>query len=387
VNVIYVSYDGLLDPLGASQVEPYVRGLAERGHRFVLISFEKPETTVDREQVSTLSEPLAAAGVDWWPLRYHRSPRLAATALDVWNGRRAIRDAIHRTAAELVHCRGDVAMTMARSASRRVPLLYDMRGFFADERCESGSWRRGGMIDRVVRRAEARNLAAANALVVLTEVALRVLRERGTALPPARVIPTSVDVERFVPSEGGEPEFGLGYVGSLGTWYLAREMVSLARESVAQGFGPPLFVTNQPSAATTAGASADWARVVCAQHAEVPHWLRRCRAAFFLIRPSPAKRASCPTKLGEALACGLPVLANAGIGDVDEILESARVGVTIREFTRDAYEAGLRRLLDLTRETGIRERCRGVAERRFALARAVDSYGTLYREALLPSAQ
>ena len=42
-TALYLSYDGMCDPLGGSQVLPYVVGLARLGHRLDLISFEKPE--------------------------------------------------------------------------------------------------------------------------------------------------------------------------------------------------------------------------------------------------------------------------------------------------------------------------------------------------------
>src|SRR4051794_20204501 len=42
-SVLYITYDGLTDPLGRSQVLPYLTGLAERGHRITVLSCEKPE--------------------------------------------------------------------------------------------------------------------------------------------------------------------------------------------------------------------------------------------------------------------------------------------------------------------------------------------------------
>ena len=38
---LYLSYDGISDPLGQSQVLPYLKGLARLGHKIHLISFEK----------------------------------------------------------------------------------------------------------------------------------------------------------------------------------------------------------------------------------------------------------------------------------------------------------------------------------------------------------
>ena len=39
-NILYLSYDGMTDPLGQSQVLPYLAGLSKKGFRFHLISFE-----------------------------------------------------------------------------------------------------------------------------------------------------------------------------------------------------------------------------------------------------------------------------------------------------------------------------------------------------------
>ena len=42
-RVLFISYNGMLDPLGQSQVIPYLRELAKRGVRFTLLSFERPD--------------------------------------------------------------------------------------------------------------------------------------------------------------------------------------------------------------------------------------------------------------------------------------------------------------------------------------------------------
>ena len=43
MNVLFISYDGMTDPLGGSQVIPYLRGLAAHGHSITIVSAEKPE--------------------------------------------------------------------------------------------------------------------------------------------------------------------------------------------------------------------------------------------------------------------------------------------------------------------------------------------------------
>ena len=147
MRVIYVSYDGALDPLGASQVVPYLLGLGARGVSITLLTFEKPARWGQAAAREEMLRRLEARGIQWRPLMYHKRPRLAGTLRDIVAGSRAIACEAARSAPALIHCRGDVATVMARWA--RLPpairLLYDVRGFFSDERVETGSWRRGSL--------------------------------------------------------------------------------------------------------------------------------------------------------------------------------------------------------------------------------------------------
>lgn len=378
----YVTYDGALDPLGSSQVVPYLIGLAPTT-RLTLISFEKSHRWEERRRRDSLQERLSAAGIEWRPLRYHSRPRVPATAWDIGRGALEVSRVVHGSGAALVHCRGEVAMLMARRAMLPpgTRLLLDKRGFFADERVESGSWKAGSLVDRVVRSVERENLRRADGLVVLTHRALEVLKEQADALPPCRIIPTCVDTSSFHPGEAGDhTPFGVVYSGSLGTWYMVDEMVALARVMTETIPGRALFLTPDGDVARRAGATPDWADVRAADPEEVPQWLRQARASFFIIRPSPAKRASCPTKLGEALASGLPVVANRGIGDVDGYLEGGGVGVLIDELSGSGYRRAATALATLLEDPETPARCRRFAEERFSLGSAVSEYRDLYAE-------
>src|SRR4051812_9913308 len=93
---VYVTYDGLEDPLGQSQVVPYVVGLGERGHQIHVISFEK------RPAKLRANERLAP-NVTWTALRYHKAPTLPATLFDMGQGL-AVASALRIVArAELLH--------------------------------------------------------------------------------------------------------------------------------------------------------------------------------------------------------------------------------------------------------------------------------------------
>jgi glycosyltransferase involved in cell wall biosynthesis len=389
VRVIYVSYDGALDPLGASQVVPYLLGLGARGVSITLLTFEKTARwglVAAREE---MQRRLGARGIRWRPLTYHKRPRLGGTLLDLVAGSRAIAREAARSAPALIHCRGDVATVMARWARlpSTVRFLYDVRGFFSDERVETGSWRRGSLLDRAVRRIEAANLRRADGAVVLTRRAVEALRQRRPSLASLRVIPTCADVSTFRPrAPGQKPEFGLVYSGSVGTWYMAEEMVAFARMAAEVVPGPVLFLTQEPGELRRLGATPDWAETHAAEPGAVAEWLRRGTALFFFIRPIPSKRASCPTKFAEGLASGLPVVCNRGIGDLDDIIEREGVGVLVDGFSDAAYSDAALRLKGLLEDPGLSGRCRRLAETRYSVDLGVDAYRELYAELVAAAA-
>lgn len=75
-----------------------------------------------------------------------------------------------------------------------------------------------------------------------------------------------------------------------------------------------------------------------------PEWLAVADAGiFFDARASSAKAVS-PTKLGEYLAAGLPIVANVGIGDSQGLLEGSAAGVVVRAFDEEEYQRVAREL-------------------------------------------
>ena len=150
LNVVYVTYDGLLNQLGATQVLPYVEGLADRGVAFTLISFEKRERD-SADARAALAQRLAARRIRWIPLRYRKRPRVPATLLDSIVGMHAVRGAHQTGKMEYVHCRGDVAMPpwpAARTGPDTAACSMTCGAFSRKNRVETGSWARGGLVDR-----------------------------------------------------------------------------------------------------------------------------------------------------------------------------------------------------------------------------------------------
>ena len=140
MRVLYLSYDGMTDPLGQSQVLPYLTGLAAKGVSITLISCEKPERFDTGKKI--IEDICAKSNITWLPMPYTKRPPVLSTVKDVRRMRSlAVRQ--HTLAPfDIVHCRSYIAALTGAYLKRRfgVKFLFDMRGFWADERVDGKVW-------------------------------------------------------------------------------------------------------------------------------------------------------------------------------------------------------------------------------------------------------
>lgn len=389
-GVLYISYDGMLEPLGQSQVLAYLEKLAP-DWRIHLVSYEKPGDWADSERRRSLAARISAAGIRWHPLRYHKSPTVPATAYDVAVGTaRAIALALrHRLT--IVHARSYVAALVALGVKRATGarFLFDMRGLWADERVDGNLWPANGRLYRMAKSLERRFLEAADHMVTLThasEMEIRSFPYLAEHPPAMSVIPTCADLDRFtVQGPPATNPFVLGYVGSVGTWYLLDDMLRFFRHLQEAVPGARLLIVNRNEQQRIGDRirhhDIDPAAVEirAAEHRDVPRLVAGMSAGMALIKPAYSKIASAPTKLAEYLGCGVPCLGTAGVGDMESILEGNRVGVALRGSSDEDLRGGVERLVALTRDEDLQDRCRRTATRLSSLDTGVAAYREIYQ--------
>ena len=390
LDVLYISYDGMLEPLGQSQVLAYLK-LLVTGRRIHLVSFEKSEDWGNIAERERIEQDIADAGIVWHPLRYHKRPTAVATAWDIFCGIALGLWLVLRHRLGIVHARSYVASVMALTIKRitGVKYLFDMRGFWADERVDGNLWPRTGRMYRVAKGFERRFLLAADHVVSLTNAAVTEMQRfphlQGR-MPPVTVIPTCADLSCFrpLPREPVSSGFVLGYVGSAGTWYLFDKVAACFAQLLQIRPDARFLVVNRGEHAyiherlVAAGIPDVAVELTTATHAEVPSQMARMDAGVFFIKPVFSKQASAPTKLAEFLGCGIPCLGNAGVGDMAEVLEGEGVGVALKSFGEAALRNGVQQLLQLAADSATRARCVAAAQKHFSLLDGVIRYQTVY---------
>lgn len=374
---MFISYSGLLEPLGQSQVLPYARGLAKAGHRMIVISFEKP--TAEEGRQAALRSALESEGIRWFALRYHRRLPVLSTLFDVarglllvlWLGLRGLK---------LIHARSHVPALIALVAGALlgVPFLFDHRGLMAEEFADAGIWPRGGALFHCTNWFEQVFLHRAGGVIVLTERLRNEIQSRG----PIAVIPCAVDLAHYRLTTSASRRYDLVYAGSWGGLYLVEETLRFfAALKVLRPQARFLVLTTSDTMPPEHPAGVEVCSVL---PPEVPGLLGQARAGISLRRPGRAQVASSPVKVSEYWACGLPVVTSPNVGDLDRLIEERGVGVVLSGFEPEELNAAARGLLELLEEgEAVVGRCRRLAEERFDVAAAVRVYHRLYEEVAL----
>ncbi|HQV02578.1 MULTISPECIES: glycosyltransferase [unclassified Novosphingobium] len=394
-KVLYISYDGMLEPLGQSQVIAYLERLAT-DYAIHLVSYEKPADRAQANKVTAVQARLDTAGIVWHPLAYHKTPTLPATLFDIAQGTAVALWLATRHKIGLVHARSYIPALIGWVVKllTGAKLLFDMRGLWADERTDGGIWPDGGGIFRAVKRLEKTLLLGADHVVTLTHASKAVIEDfpylREADHAPISVIPTCADLDRFTPGDNGEDRpFTLGYLGSIGTWYMFDEVLACFKLLRERRPDARLLVVNRNEQnlvrrmVAEAGLPEDCIEITVADHAEVPAQVRRMSAGAAIIKPVFSKIASAPTKLAEYLGCGVPCLGNVGVGDMELILETEGTGVALREFTLEERSRAVDRLLAMAADPATPDHCRKVALAHFSVEDGATRYRAIYRE-LLP---
>ncbi len=360
----------MTDPLGQSQVLPYLCNLSKLDYSITLISCEKPARY--KKDRTIIEQLISTHDIEWHPVMYTKWPPILSTVKDLAIVRRKAYELHKKKIFSLVHCRGHIPSLIGLYLKRRFGLrfLFDMRGFWADEKVDGGAWNLKNPLFKTVygffKKREKEFIAEADHIVCLTHRAFSEMMTWENVLQKqasVTVIPCCVDDQLFNPEtirderiEALRLEMGIdnndcviSYLGSIGTWYMLDEMLDFFigfRKKVPES--KFLFITQDEhekirKLAREKGIE-KFIIIRPASRAHVPEVLSISSYSVFFIRPSYSKISSSPTKQAEIMAMGIPVVCNMGIGDTDMIVNKYHSGVLITGLSEDGYEIAVNQL-------------------------------------------
>jgi glycosyltransferase involved in cell wall biosynthesis len=398
--ILYVTVDGILDPLGFSQVARVIEGLAGRGFSYVLLSQERQERLADSARVATIQARLDAAGIRWVRQAYATGGSLRAIGANMSRLAAAIVESVIRHGIGLIHARGYQAglAALAAQALRRTPFLFDARGCWIDERLEEGRWFTRASILRAARICERQLYSRAAGVVTLTELHADDVRKGNYGAPPETVecITTCADFSEFRLYQDDEPRPRIdpeifsklrdrrvvALVGSINRSYRVTESIALAHRALKLRDDVHLLILSHQRSEyqrllEQQSVPAERVTLADAHHDAMPQWLSLVDFGLLLLTEPAAKRGSMPTKLGEFLAAGVRPIAHGCNEEMGEWVRRAGSGHYLRDVGPASLDAAARWLAESPVERSIAERARETAAAHFSLNHGLDRYEKL----------
>jgi glycosyltransferase involved in cell wall biosynthesis len=363
MKVLYISYDGMTDPLGQSQVIPYLIGLSEKNQITIISCEKKDRFKKNREYIQQL---LDHNHINWIPVYYSSLPSILSKQWNITRIKKKAIDFCRKKQPDVVHCRSYMAALIGLFLKKKfnIKFIFDMRGFWADERIDGNIWTKTKYIHRYLytyfKKKEVDFLCNADYTISLTENAKKEIASwpslKGKNIP-IQVIPCCADLEHFslrnITAQDrenaraklnlSEHDFIISYLGSIGTWYMLDEMLDFFAV-VMQYYSTAkfLFITMDDKQhifqkAASKGIPEDKLVICSVERREVPLYLSLSMIAVYFIKPCYSKKASSPTKTAEILGLGIPIITNSGIGDCDELLGNSGAGLLVFSFNTETY--------------------------------------------------
>lgn len=404
-NCLYITYDGLFDPLGKSQIAPYLNLIAEDTEKLFILSFEKKN---NRHLLSNYEKENLPENVFVKQLVFSQSFGFIGKIYDlgkmyVYGSYICLKYNI-----AIIHARGHPpainALILKKTLFfRRLKYIFDFRGLWVDERIDKGSWD----IDKLTHRIQFRIFKAlerllisySDAIVVLTDAMKHELFSLGFVEKNIEVIPCCCNFNKFrIDSESyssirkdmniGSDKILLGYIGSVGPMYDFKCMFKFFQENcIFESKLHLLLLTNSNQKAKNIALKylkPDIMNKVTfrsVDHSEVPKYLAALDISIFFLKQSYARLGTSPTKFGESLASGVPVICNANIGDLNKHIDEMNCGLIIKneelfsDFNaKKAVYTKVKSVLEIDKSN-----IRQTAKRTYDLSIAKQKYSKIYK--------
>jgi glycosyltransferase involved in cell wall biosynthesis len=404
MKILFVSYDGLTDPLGQSQVLPYLLNLSKLGYEITILSTEKEDNFYKNKEL--IASICNGSGIRWEYVFYTKNPPIISTIRDVFSLKKKARALQKELSFKIIHCRSYIAALIGVYMKRKytIKFLFDIRGFWADERVDGGIWNLNNPAFKLVynyfKKKEKAYFLSADAAVSLTHngkseiISWDYMKNVNYDIS---VIPCCADLNYFnykknIENVDVKNELGISagnkvicYLGSTGTWYMIDEMLDYFKVHVEKYPNTSFLWITKDNPAKILEKSKERgieSKIVIkgSERKELPQLLSICDASIFFIKPLYSKKASSPTKMAELLGMGIPLICNTGVGDTDEILKKENVGLVTQEFTKRSYRElveSFDNLLSIPKS-----KLRSVAQKYFSLETGVKQYAEIYKKIL-----
>ena len=367
-DLVYVTIDSLSEGVGSSQITPLISRLSKSGLKINLISYEKSNPRLE------LIEYFKSIGVEW-----NRRPFGSNGLTGGVERLNNLRQEIPKT--DLIHARSDIPAVSAIT-SRQAPVLWDVRSLWADQKIMIQKSLVNKTLYGIYRGLESVAASRSMGMSTLTHAVVPILEQRHKQLPLLRtVVPTTVDLDYFKLNPMMPSKVQALFSGTYNEYY-DLNLSALFMEEFQKHMAVETHWA-RPAESNKSHIGVGESKVFPSSQTGMANLIPNYSFGVSVCKldAGPSLSAAMPTKIGEFLGCGRPIVVNKGLGDMDQLIEEFNAGVILDGTLPNLVESATK-LASLLSDSETPHRCRALAEKYFSMDIGASRYLNLYFQIL-----
>ena len=352
-NCLFISIDGLSDPLGQSQIIPYLKIISQKNNKVFVFSMEKENNLKNKKK--KILNSFISQNINWKYSNYILGLGKFGNFISYLKLFFLCFHLVIFKNINVIHGRGHIPSLfgLLTKILFKNKLIFDCRGFWVDERVDNKALNLSNYFDRIIYKVnkyfEFKIFKYSDKIVCLTNKAkieiLKIIKDKKEE--DIYVIPCCSDYNYFniehkknnnktirkklnIPSDS----IVFTYSGSLGGVYLIDEMITFFNEYYKINKNIYfLIITNNIEIIQKK--ILDYNKKINSQkfifinldREQMPKYLSVTNIFLSFIMNTYARKAMSPTKISECLALGIPIIINKNIGDTEEIISYCNAGL------------------------------------------------------------
>ena len=389
-KTIFLTRNGLMEPLGQSQVLRYVEGLSIN-FDVSIISFEKKQDFINVDLFHHINAHCLKSQINWIPNLFSKQhPRISLIRdliLMIWLSRKEV-----KKGASLIHARSYIPAFAALIVSKlyKIGFIFDMRALWPEELITAKRIKRGSLIHKLLIYLERKAISSATSVIALTNASVEYLNEqypRELRNKNIHVIPTCADLDKFEPNKKSKNNFILGCSGTLlSGWFDLRKLAIFYAFVAKKNETINFEITTQENKSQIEAVLREHnfpmsrLNIFSAKASEMPKVNQVQTASVMFYKGNElSELGRSPTRMAEVLGCGNPVISNSGVGDVANVINKYQVGVLLDQIDNESLEQAYQSMMFLLKDPHLPLRCRNTAEKIFSLSYGIQCYQKIYQ--------
>lgn len=380
--IVFLTYDGMTDPLGQSQVIPYMKYLVKVGYNFKIISYEKNQNYKIENKVNSL-----IGENNWVKIKFRRG--FFGKIINIILGIVSIKNIAKKNNISFFHLRGFIPALIFNFSKVKINYLYDYRSFAVGEHIDTNNIKENGFLHKLFTKIDKAMVKNSKGIVLLEVYAKRLLCEiYNFDLKTFEIIRTSTSIKNYPKKEkknfNNEKEILFVSLGGARFPYRSDIILKTIKSLIDNGINCRIDFINQydhqiiKKHAENIKFPKEKIKIYSLDNELIPNALGKFDYGCVFYEKSKWRTVCSPTKLGEFLSAGLPIIALDGIKIIDKLEKNYDFIFTIKSDVEINLQ--IKEIIKFISLSHDNNQCQKLALKKFDIQIANKKYERIYKK-------